>query len=602
MISDIKSILGLLTSVERWKLVFLLCLMLTSGFLEAISVGIIPLYIAFLMRPSSLSENEWGSHIFHDLPDVVETSLIIKASLLLLVFTVGKNSFLAFVYYVQSRIAGMQRARLANRMFQAYQKAPYDWLSQRSTSELQRNIENDTTQILSGVIQPVLDLILATVLSISVITVLVLATPGSTLIGMLIIGFGLFGVTTLLRKRLNFTGEIARREYRRAIKSIQQGFGALVDARIIGCESFLVGVHRESVVRSAQANIVRGTLTKITPLLIETIAVLGLLTVLIIILSNDTNLLDALPVLSVLGIAIIRLKQMASKIAGGINMINASRPYIPAVLADLKRLKQFEAEQSTASDPTAAPIEKFENLEVDTISYTYPDNSTPALNNISISLRKGESIAFIGATGCGKSTLVNCILGLLTPQKGNIYVNNTEIRNDLKGWLNCLGYIPQVIYLIDDTLRANIAFGVKTEDIDEQRLRSALDSAALTSFVETLEKGLDTQVGERGVRLSGGQRQRLGIARALYFNPEILVMDEATSALDNQTENEVMQAIQNLKRERTLIIIAHRLSTVEDCDRLYLLKEGTLIESGTYSELIENSIEFKDLAAISGKA
>jgi len=261
-------------------------------------------------------------------------------------------------------------------------------------------------------------------------------------------------------------------------------------------------------------------------------------------------------------------------------------------------LEEIEKRNTARQNLDAASICKtFDNLSLAAVSYTYPNTERPAVNNVSLNLKRGESIAFVGPTGCGKSTLVNLILGLLEPGSGTIKVNGVDIFSNLKGWRRLLGYIPQTIFLLDDTICANIAFGVPKDRVDKGLLQSVLQSACLDDFVETLPQGLDTVVGERGVLLSGGQRQRIGIARALYFQPEVLVMDEATSALDNKTEADVMTAIRNAKKDRTLIMVAHRLSTVEDCDRLYYFENGTIAACGNYRELLNTSVEFSEMAS-----
>ena len=597
MLSDLKSILSLLTTRERWKLALLFVLMLIAALLEAVGVGAVPLFVAFLMEPSKLSDHAILSKWLPELPSVVTTDLVIWGSLILFSFILFKSCFLAAVYYIQSRVVSLQYARLSNRMFRTYQKAPYDWIMQRGSSDLMRNIQNDTHQVINGVLMATLDLTLAVILSLSVVTVMVLATPSSTIISMSIVGLGLYTVIRLMRTRMRNAGMIQRAEFERSIQSIQQGFGAIVDARIIGCENYLSAIHRQSVLNSARADVVTFTLNKITPTVIEAVAVLGLLTVVFFIIRSGETIQSSLPVLSVIGVALIRLKQMAAKIANGANAINRSRPYIPGLLKDIRELDELELAQQDKVD-RGQSISDFESLQIESISYCYPKSERPAVRKISLELRKGESIAFVGATGCGKSTMVNLILGLLQPQTGRILANEIDIQAAPNGWRNCLGYIPQSIFLIDDTLRANIAFGVPHDQVDPERLQSALTSAALATFIDELPDGLDTVIGERGVRLSGGQRQRLGIARALYFNPQVLVMDEATSALDNQTEAEVMQAIQNLKKERTLIMIAHRLSTVEDCDRLYFLEAGQIADAGNYQQLIETSPAFRSMAAV----
>ena len=443
-----------------------------------------------------------------------------------------------------------------------------------------------------------LELILGIIMSLGIILVMIFSTPGSTTIIIFFMGMALWILTKFLKIQLEQIGKVVRNESKESIKSIQQGFGAFVDARIAGCESHLAKIHQSSLVRFSKAAIKSTAIRKTTPLMLETIAIIGMLIVLVFLIQVGDSITDSLPTLSVIAFSIIRLKQIAIKLATSVNRINECRPHIPNLIKDIDELESLEKQLNERK--STSTLGSFNTLELSNVNYAYPNSEKIAIRNISLKLKKGESIAFVGSTGCGKSTLVNCILGLLTPQSGSITINGHDIQANLKGWRNYLGYIPQTIYLLDDTLRANIAFGVPQDQVNQGCLHAALTSAALISFVDDLPKGLDTVIGERGVRLSGGQRQRLGIARALYFNPEVLVMDEATSALDNQTEAEVMQAIQNLKKGRTLIMIAHRLSTVKDCDRLYFLEDGTITDAGCYEKLIDKSIGFRKIAAVAG--
>ena len=232
------------------------------------------------------------------------------------------------------------------------------------------------------------------------------------------------------------------------------------------------------------------------------------------------------------------------------------------------------------------------------VTYSYPNAAETALKDISLSIQRGQSVGFVGATGSGKTTMINVLLGLLRPKEGLITVDGQNVHNNLRGWQNNIGYIPQSIYLLDDTIRHNVAFGVPEEDIDDEQVWTAIRAAQLDEHVKSLPDGIETFVGERGVRLSGGQRQRVGLARALYHNPDVLIMDEATSALDNETENHVMQALEALKGDRTIIMIAHRLSTVRDCDQLFFLKEGRIEARGTYDELCAIHGDFRRMAEV----
>lgn len=595
LLRDLGRLRPLLTRGNKWQFVILLGLMFMGSLLDAAGIGLIPTFVTLVMKPSSLSKNRWVGEWFKGLPDEPSVHLVLWVSVALIGFIIFKNLFLTLVFYIQSRIVTAHRVMLSDRMFRTYQSAPYEWHLQRSSSELMRNIQNDTAQIISGVIMPFLDVIMSLIMTGIIIIVLAYSTPGPTFVSLLVTGAGLIGVIRVFRNQLRHTGDIFRRETMMMIKAIQQGFGALIDARIIGCEDYLRKVYKGSLERVAKAQIRQFTIQKLTPYAMETFAILGLLGVLLLLIKAKDSLAAVLPIITLLAVATIRLKQLASQIAASINNMNAARASIPGIINDLRELETIESNRLSKAS-TMQVIGNFNSLRLENVTYTYPNAEKPAVQNISLELKRGESIAFVGPTGCGKSTLVNLILGLLNPKSGRVTVNETDICLDIKGWRAHLGYIQQSIYLIDETIRANVAFGIPQKGVNEAQLWTALKSAQLDNFVMTLPKGLDTIVGEHGVRLSGGQRQRLGIARALYRNPEVLVMDEATSALDNKTEEDVMQAIQSLKQGRTLIMIAHRLTTVEDCDRLYFLREGRLEHVGPYDELKRVSLAFREMA------
>lgn len=595
---DLGQLRPIIARQDRWKFLLLFGLMFTGSILEAIGIGAIPAFVTMVMKPSALAENRWVGEWFVGLPDQITIELLLWASGGLFAFIVLKNLFLTFVFYIQTRIVTIQRVKLSDRMFKIYQAAPYEWHLQRSSSDLLRSIQTDTAQVLSGVVMPFLDLLMAMIMTVVIVSVMVMSTPGVTLLALLVTGFGLFLVIRTFQKKLRSFGLVFRRETKELIKAIQQGFGSLVDSRILGCESYLNKAHRDSLVRWSKAAIHQTTIQKATPYAMEVFSVLGLLIILLLLVKgvqSGESLGQILPIIALLGVVMVRLKQLASQIAGSINTMNAARVYIPAIVEDLNELSAIEDKRKKLTSEVRL-INDFQTLKLDNVNYAYPNTVTPAIRNISLELKRGESIAFVGATGCGKSTLVSLILGLLDVQEGSIKVNDIDIVRDLDGWRAQLGYIPQSVYLIDDTIRGNVAFGMSESEVDESQLWRALDTACLSSFVKTLPEGVDTVIGEGGVRLSGGQRQRLGIARAIYPDPEVLVMDEATSALDNKTEEVVMQAIQNLKQNRTLIMIAHRLSTVEECDRLYFLSEGKIESVGSIEELMQNSVSFQEMA------
>ncbi len=594
ILGDLNNLSALLTKRDKTKFLILLCLVLLASLLEAVAIGAIPAFVTLITKPSVLAKNRWVGGWFPDLPDTPSLSLILWASGILFVFVVFKTLFLTFVFYIQARIITSQRVKLGDRMFRTYQSAPYEWYLQKNSAELLKKIHVDPANIIGGILMPLINLMMALIMAAFVLAVMVLNMPGLAFLSLLVTGGGILLIIRILQSYFRRIGEVTDREFEKVIKAIQQGFGAFVEARITGCEGYLRSTHRNSLLRIAAAQRLQSSLQKATPYAVETIAIFGMLIILFLLIRSTDAIVTVLPVISLLGVAMIRLKQLASQIAAAVNDMNAARAFIPGIVRDVQELSIIEAKRQT-KDSRFRIIDQFNVLSLSAVTYCYPNAGTQAVRDISIQIERGESVAFIGATGCGKSTLINLILGLLEPQAGKITVNNTDIYGDVGGWRKLLGYIPQSIYLIDDTIQANVAFGVPNDEVDNDRLWTALRSAGLEKFVMSQPYDLNSVVGERGVRLSGGQRQRLGIARALYPAPEVLVMDEATSALDNRTEEKVMQAIQNIKQNRTLIMVAHRLSTVEDCDRLYFMSKGRIEDVGTFEELRQSSAGFREM-------
>jgi ABC-type multidrug transport system fused ATPase/permease subunit len=314
-----------------------------------------------------------------------------------------------------------------------------------------------------------------------------------------------------------------------------------------------------------------------------TIFCLGLLVSLMVL--SDKALGDILPVLSLFGAAAFRLLPTLSQVLNSFMSIKLNRPIVSNLYVELGLPKSKATTQKMKT--------KFaDSIKIEELCFSYANTDRDALNDVSIHIRRGEAVGLIGSSGSGKSTLVDVLLGLLDPTEGRVVVDGLDIRENLRWWQDQIGYVPQSIFLIDDTLRRNVAFGLPKDQINDNAVNSAICSAQLEEFVASLPEGMETVVGERGVRLSGGQRQRIGIARALYHNPHVLVLDEATSSLDTETEHGVMQAVQALQGDKTVIIVAHRLSTVEYCDRLYRLENAQIVDEGTFSEVTSRT---KDL-------
>jgi ABC-type multidrug transport system fused ATPase/permease subunit len=405
-------------------------------------------------------------------------------------------------------------------------------------------------------------------------------------------------LTYLMRSKLRKWGKENSEAVKNIIKTLNHGLGGFKETRIIGCSDFFDEVMQSNTKKYVKTATLTGSFEMLPRILIEStlvIFIVSFIAISSIFLPQKSGFL--VPSLSVFAVSSIRLLPAASQIMTTLGTIQSKRYVINLIYSDLVstsyqahqdslQIKNQERKEVLIENPDIAGIKFEQEIELSGLTYCYIDSLKPAVNNVSLKIKKGESVAFIGKSGSGKTTLVDIVLGLLIPQFGDILVDNNSIYKNLRDWQNLVGYIPQSIFLLDDTIRNNIAFGVPSHLICPDRLQKAIVSAQLGDLIEQLPKGVDTRVGERGVMLSGGQRQRIGIARALYHEREVLILDEATSALDRETEEKVSSSIQALFGLKTIIIIAHRLSTIKHCDRVYMLDKGELKKSGTFSEVV----------------
>ena len=369
------------------------------------------------------------------------------------------------------------------------------------------------------------------------------------------------------------------REYNVIVsKWILQAFSGIKEIKVTNAEHFFVDNYNKSYKKCATIQRQQSMLTFLPRPIMETVCICGLLLAVIIKLSTDgSDVTSFIPSLTVFAVAAFRMLPSFNRITGYMGGIMFNKPSIDAVYKDLKEIEVLMKEQEVEEKSTV-DIKMQDKIAVNQVSFKYPENERLILDDASLTIPKNTSVAFIGSSGAGKTTLADLILGLFEPMKGNITVDGIDIKDHMKSWHSCIGYIPQNIYLMDDTIRANITFGIDEKCIDEAAMQKAIKEAQLEELIDSLPEGLDTVIGDRGVKLSGGQRQRIGIARALYRNPKVLVLDEATSALDNETEKEVMEAIDGLHGTRTLIVIAHRLSTIKNCDEIYEVGNGKIVK------------------------
>jgi ATP-binding cassette subfamily C protein len=409
----------------------------------------------------------------------------------------------------------------------------------------------------------------------------------------------LIGVMTTLLKLTQRAvarwGAEEQRLGRAILQSLQQSLGGLKEVKAMGHERFFYESFSKLQESLAEIRHRYGTLGDVPRLVVETIFVCGLFLVVLLVTLRGRAGEDIVPLLGLYAYGGFRLIPSMNRVLMHLGRIRFGSAAIGHLYQDLMLFGQHPVDRTDAQGGDAVLFT--ESLVLGRVSYTYEGSESPALQGIDLVVRRGETVGIIGPTGAGKSTLINIILGLLTPSSGRVTVDGRDIFKELRLWQRSIGYVPQEIYLTDDSLRRNIAFGLRDEEIDGGRVEVASRMAQLEDFIGSLPEGLDTIVGERGVRLSGGQRQRVAIARALYREPELLIFDEATSNLDQQTEHEVIRAIEALRGKKSLIIVAHRLSTIGPCDRLVFLRGGQVHASGTYDELFQGNAEFREMAS-----
>ena len=585
-------VLFLLRPQDKKRIIFLAFIMFIAAISEMVGLAAIHVFMQFLAAPEIINLPLIGPILSHVSQN---ERMVWVSSGLIGVFAIKLLIFYA-VYAYMAWVVTQQHVTLSSRLFSAYQEAPQRWHLNRTSSEILRCLREDVAKIVNTILTPMLELILNSVVSIAILAYLLMTMPAIVLAGMLITVVGLLFVMRKTQSIIVNASAIQRREIREEIKAIQQGVGGLTEARILGKQKWFRDQYEKALKAFAEASRKQITLVKITPVVLEVLSVLSLMVVVSIIINTVNSPEEAMALGTLVAAAILRLKQTASKIAVATNKINAGSVFLPTVLGDITELESLTSPHKIQNAGPSLGV--FKELKFNQISYCFSPSERPALNKLSFEMRAGEHVAIVGKTGSGKSTLINLILGLYTPQSGSILINDCNMIDSIKAWQSKIGYIPQSIYMLEDTIKANVAFGVEKEQIDVERVNEALKVAQFETFLNSLPDGLDTIIGEHGARLSGGQRQRIGVARALYSNPEILILDEATSALDVETEAKLLSAINNLPEPISILSITHRLETIRDFDLVLFLTGGQLAAQDNYEKLINTSEEFRNMALI----
>ncbi|MDB5526926.1 MAG: ATPase [Devosia sp.] len=577
--STFRTIISMLSPRQRWSALALFGLMLIGMVLETLGVGsVIPAVASLNGSGGSGPLPAWLP--MHDrLAALTANQLVIVALSALVALFAVKAVFMGFLAWRQANFLFDAQADISHRLFSGYLRQSYAFHLRRNSAELIRNVMNEASAFTMGALQSTMLLATEGMVSIGLIMLLIVLEPVGAITVMLVLGAAGYLFLVVTRSRLKRWGEQRQFHEGQRIQHLQQGLGGAKDVKLLGRESHFLAqyqAHNDAVARVGKREM---TVQALPRLWLELLAVIGLAGLVLTLLSQGKPLSAIVPTLGVFAAAAYRLVPSSNRILNGIQSL---RYYLPVVQTLREEMRQMEEGADTHGGEKRQLREaiRFRN-----VSYSYPEASGKALDDIDFSVPKGISLGIIGGSGAGKSTLIDVLMGLLRSDEGTIEADGEDVQNHLRQWQDQFGYVPQSIFLTDDTLRRNVAFGIAEDKIDEAAVTRAVAAAQLSEFAASLPQGLETPVGERGVRLSGGQRQRIGIARALYHDPGILVLDEATSALDTQTELEVMRGVK-LLRDKTIIIIAHRHSTVEHCQHIIRIDKGRIVTQGTAAEML----------------
>jgi ATP-binding cassette, subfamily B, bacterial PglK len=577
-------------------LVVMLGLMLVSAALEMVGVGIFLPLLQLLVDPSAVAVLPVVGPMLAAAAENDLRGFLIAISAATLIIFVIKSIAMAVFVFAQNRFVLNAQAAFGRDLLRVYLHRPYVFHLQRNSAELIRNIQILSVRLFIKGVLPLLQIGMELIVGIGIFAVLMLVNPWATVGVALLLGCSVGLFYWLIQSRVRVWGELTVRYDGEILQWTQQALGSIKATKLSGNQEFFANAVAGRSFERARVLTLLNTAPYLPRLFIEVAAVAGLLALVVSSLAIDAEgVRSVVPVIGLFAAAAARLMPGFSKIVSNLTLLRENMATIDILYDDLGgKPPAVPAVQADRAGPAFT-----RDLRLSKVTFSYPTSPAPVLADIELAIRPGESIAFVGKSGSGKTTLADIILGLLEPSRGQVLIDGQDLAGNVAAWQRRVGYIPQDIYLLDDTLRRNIGLGLRDDEIDPAKIDNAVRLARLDSVVAALPRGLDAVIGERGVRLSGGQRQRIGIARALYNDPDVLIMDEATSALDAETEREISDALLSLRAGPTVIVIAHRLSTVRHCDRLVFLENGRIVDVGSFDELLARNKDFRRLAGVS---
>jgi ABC-type multidrug transport system fused ATPase/permease subunit len=597
MFDTYRKLWRMLAPRERRLFCLMLLLIVAMGCVETVGVASIMPFMYMLADPAVLERHALLGRAYAALGFADVHGFMIFFGGMVFVVVVGGLLFKAVTLYAVYRFTMMRGYSLSNRMLKGYLFQPYTWFLNRHSASIGANVLGDVGKVTTKSLLPAMKLITYSTVVVGLVLLLVLVRPAVALIAAVLFGGSYLAVYFGVQRYLNRIGAERHDANVARFQITGEALGGIKEVKLLGLERHFLQRFQAPARQVAESDAASTIIGELPRYVLEAVAFGGMLAyVLFLLVSGSDSIATVVPMLAVYAFASIRIFPALQRVYISMTQMRFAKPTLDKLYKDM----QAAEANMRALPPKAsgAAVRLNERLALDDIHYAYPAADRPALRGMSLTIPARSTVGIVGGTGAGKTTTVDIVLGLLTPDSGTLSVDGTPItRENLRAWQRSIGYVPQQIFLADDTVSANIAFGYDAAATDQAAVERAARTAELHDFVmRELPDGYATEVGERGVRLSGGQRQRIGIARALYHDPDVLILDEATSALDNLTERAVMDAVHNLGHVKTIVMIAHRLSTVRECDTIFMLEGGRVIASGSYDALLETNRQFRALA------
>lgn len=565
---------------------------------QALGVASVLPFISLVVDPGIISRNAQLNWVYNAFGFQAQRPFVVTFGILMLLIIIAGNLISAWAVALKARFAWDKNHHLSTALLNKYLNLPYAYFLNQNTADLNKNVLAEVQNLTKSFIIPLLEIIVDFVTMVLIFIAVVLISPLATLaVFMIFLLIYALIIKSGFRHKIKFRGNLRLKENRGRFKAASEAFGGIKDIKLLGREGYFSHKFSKHSLNFSSLQGWNEIIGRVPRYFVEIVVFGGVVAFILILIGGGRDIFQIIPLVSFFTFAGYRMLPLMNKIFQAFAKLQFNRAVLDKIHHDLIGDEAKKPERVKGVS-VGKPFQFEKNIILKDLAFTYPNTKKYVFKDINIVIAKNTSVAIVGPTGCGKTTFVDIILGLLSPAEGKIEVDGIEInQNNLKSWQKTLGYVPQHIYLSDDTVKRNIAFGIPDELIEEEKVEKAAQIANLDKFIiNELPKGYDTLVGERGIRLSGGQRQRVGIARSLYNDPDVLVLDEATSSLDGITEESVLMAIDNVSKLKTLIIVAHRLTTVKKCDMIYFLDKGKIIAQGNYGELLEKSEQFKAMA------